>query len=418
MSGTHGDCAPDSGCTDCPTCRGEVRPDATVMHDLAFGTAMATGPQATDPFFGPLRIAQTVRDGARSRGGRPGLERLVLVVGDDLSGGPVALLVTAPQSVARRADAALHDLESRGGPSQSLLPDGGGGRGSPRRRRGGESGIGSPVRCCVTKFCYPQKVQIHVDRDVPNRAYHLVITFDAKAVYRDHGASGATTSDSLVAHLLQEAEKKAPGSTYGPNKPGEPTPPPDLKAPEKLALKCSCPCCTFEQRIELKRISNTARVDKETGKQPSPFDLTSDCIWFKPPNSLKKFWNQPTSPGEEWELLCPGRTGKSELGQKEIKEKWSKSKCRYEFTDISSWAFRSIYLSIEVAWEGRIWDRCRMKIRRVKTFSVAFSITEKAGAGGASISASITVDGKTSEVKPSEQNRSVYEWINPDKECK
>lgn len=59
-------CAP--GCTDCPTCRGEVQPDAPVMKDIAFAMAMAGGLWMSDRLLGPLSVAQTVRDSGRLRG--------------------------------------------------------------------------------------------------------------------------------------------------------------------------------------------------------------------------------------------------------------------------------------------------------------------------------------------------------------
>jgi hypothetical protein len=58
-----------SGCTDCPTCRGEVQPDSPVMKDMAFAMAMHRDPHSWDPVMSPHTVAQTVRDGVQRRGG-------------------------------------------------------------------------------------------------------------------------------------------------------------------------------------------------------------------------------------------------------------------------------------------------------------------------------------------------------------
>lgn len=68
-------CTPS--CTDCPTCRGEVQPDAPVMKDLAFAMAMQGGPKA-DRRWGPLAIAQTVREAILRRGEPTPADRQVL----------------------------------------------------------------------------------------------------------------------------------------------------------------------------------------------------------------------------------------------------------------------------------------------------------------------------------------------------
>lgn len=56
-----------AGCTDCPTCRGEVLSDSPVMKDIDFAMAMARGPMYEDKLLGPLNVAQMVRDSARMR---------------------------------------------------------------------------------------------------------------------------------------------------------------------------------------------------------------------------------------------------------------------------------------------------------------------------------------------------------------
>lgn len=59
----------DSGCTSCPTYRGEVRPDSPAMHDMNFARAMQKGAFA-DRRWGSRAVAQIVRDGIRRRGGK------------------------------------------------------------------------------------------------------------------------------------------------------------------------------------------------------------------------------------------------------------------------------------------------------------------------------------------------------------
>lgn len=68
-------------------------------------------------------------------------------------------------------------------------------------------------------------------------------------------------------------------------------------------------------------------------------------------------------------------------------------------------------MSIEVEWEGTIWDRCRKKPRRVKTFAAAFSI------GFGKTVATVTVDGTPSEA-PTTADRKKRVWSNPHEDCK
>jgi hypothetical protein len=181
-----------------------------------------------------------------------------------------------------------------------------------------------------------------------------------------------------------------------------------------VVLECSCPCCTFEQRIELKEFKG-AKKELSTLKEPEPFGWTLDCFWFKKGAQRKRFSSQEANPGEGYELICAGRTGKSEDGAGEVAEQWLDSECRYKFKDTSSWQVKDEKdFSLTVNWEGRIWDRCRRTVRRVKTFGVVFS------SGKDGVKAQVTTGGKTTDAKKVENMKKGegWKWDNPDEECK
>src|SRR5687767_12128663 len=89
------------GCTDCPACRGEAQPGSPAMHDMGFAMAMAQGASVGDRFWRGLSIAQTVRDGIRSRGAAIEGDRRVL----DFLDGVATELTSSRQGTPREVPA-------------------------------------------------------------------------------------------------------------------------------------------------------------------------------------------------------------------------------------------------------------------------------------------------------------------------
>ena len=159
MSGTS--CG--SGCTDCPTCRGEVQPDAPAMHDLAFAMSIGRGPQSADRFLGTLSIAQTLREGIRRRGGTARGDAEVLRFVDGLTKELVVALGAPPQWDGQVGSHVLSVMPSRA--AAAIAPPT---TPTPGRREtppeGERFGPGSKPEeneyffknCCVKKFEYPE----------------------------------------------------------------------------------------------------------------------------------------------------------------------------------------------------------------------------------------------------------------------
>jgi hypothetical protein len=244
-----------AGCADCPTCRGEVLPDSPVMKDMAFAMAMARGPMYEDKFLGPLSVSQTVRDGARRRGGLSAADQSVLThlqSANERSGpsGPVLMAgiwlppphgPILPPSHGRedeanrqRALARQRSVTVETGTKLRLLvptlvheePR------EYRRRKRPRPG----TECCVREFWFPQDVSAFFG---PSSETDTVVVggfhFTVKAVFDSEKTQDRDDSRT-----------------------------------------CDCSCCEYEQYVT-HLVNDMNAVDKT---KPNHRDLIEDCVWW------------------------------------------------------------------------------------------------------------------------------------------
>jgi hypothetical protein len=158
---------------------------------------------------------------------------------------------------------------------------------------------------------------------------------------------------------------------------GDPPPEPD---PDPSLLLCNCECCRFEQLVKVERMDGIA------GPYASAHKWAFDCFWYKagedPPQ--RPLGTSPLSPGEGWELICPGLPDKKGGAWDQIKQRFTR--CGFEFEDDPTWPLKQypVDFHVTVNWEGRIWDKCRSVMRRVEKFAldVSGSLDEKGNPKG------------------------------------
>ena len=394
-----------SGCTDCPTCRGEVHPDSPVMQDMAFAMAIATGPQATDRFMGPMSVAQTVRDAVRARGGtREGDEHLkgfadaharsmIAMEGapsrlgfqtpwmdsgfsmDELGGGSPGgvLLDEAPGGILfdeKKEDEGTDKLPPYGPgvgpvapptpPKMGKLPN------LPPPPAGGAGGNKNAVikvkirtkklegnpRCCVKSFLYPkepiEQLQYDATEDLKNITFQW--GFAAEAEYMD----GTFKKEEVPGAAEEEAEATK-------------------------VVKCLCECCMFLQ-MKWNVIRWKFLGEKTPGRESRE---ENDSNWTEDCRKDKVDASKP---------VCYGR----EPATSDSNEQITDGGCKYEMRDFPL-VSGPIPAEVQAYWfyRGLIIDTCRLAIRADKWFMYGFEATvNNKGEVGGPVAGEAGVGGK------------------------
>lgn len=372
-----------TGCTDCPTCRGEVQPDAPIMHDVRFAMAMAQGPLYEDGFLGPLSIAQTIRDGVRRRGGGGEGDTTILRFVDGVAeaslrtsdrGAPrMGLWRTSPREQSQCMDADACGLGRAGLP----LPRGGAPVGgafsegwtpeeSPEDRKKRQEKIpknteliphppesrkGPPYdtsligkgECCVLDFIYPMNLSIFkqpvADPKAPPGVYLQGVHFEATATY-------------------------------------DPKPP------------CYCECCLFEQYVkaDIRFMMN----GRELGRWGTG-EWAEDCVWLFADEAMvgedgalrprpgADYHKEPPPRGEDGQLRkdvlvqCYGDL----WPQNDKRSQYRDKGCGFSMCDEPSQGYAPGITPVGyIHFIGQIRDRCRPpRIVRRDEFWIEFAAT-------------------------------------------
>lgn len=409
-----------AGCSErdpCPSCGGNIDLKSPAIQALDWGLRVASASPGVSRWWAANRVAQTVREAPLPD--TPETRAVRSFVSGALLAFPRGSQGMSTPVAPWRGSQALSIFDLADGPSNGGAGPGGvGARGRVGAKKKKKK-AGVQPRCCVVKFCYPEKIHVVVTPDMFAPKVQVIFTVFAQylnAALRNDIITYATGGgeDGGISRHAGGGDLVGGGDGDGGDGGGDP------EDRDAGVTRCWCPCCRFEQMVRMELTGTTAdAADHNWHEDCSCFHDDSGRITnppaFRglPPNSHA---GQPCPEGQR--EVCYGRGSRPGPPDSE----WppgleTDADCIYRMTDHPEVELqRDADFRVLFEFIGRIRDKCRNDvIVREKRFSILLvGNTREVAANRDRVprftTSTITQDGQSQNLPTDEQVI--------DKECK